>query len=358
MCSRTQLISQARWEPCPVSQAGHIPERAAPSCSCPSCCARVGRGAQTVSCPWCGCHAAVCHDSNQISCSREQFSSPWESGRRLCWPCTWLPARGAVPSGALRPWLGTLGWALPQARRHCWATPEWPQGHGSQGGSCLLPLVHPVSGTCHAMPCHPSHPIPSPVLPSASHPLPSVSFLAMPCHLIPSLPFSFILSHPIESDSPFYPIPFYPFLCPVSFHAMPSMAFVLALTMSCHPIPSVLLCPILPPLIPSQPAPFSVSSPMILSHSITSWPYHACPLQSHPPSSNSSVLSASPSDQSCAILWVSPVPFSDLFLFHPKPIPVGCTSHCASHARGRSGRAEPGHHPLAVTAHTHSHVGN
>lgn len=266
MCSRTQLISQARWEPCPVSQAGHIPERAAPSWSCPSCCARVGRGAQTVSCPWCGCHAAVCHDSNQISCSREQFSSPWESGRRLCWPCTWLPARGAVPSGAPRPWLGTLGWALPQARRHCWATPEWPQGHGSQGGSCLLPLVHPVSGTCHAMPCHPSHPIPSPVLPSASHPLPSVSFLAMPCHLIPSLPFSFILSHPIESDSPFYSILSFPLSCLLSCHAIHGLCFSPYHVMPSHPF-----CFIVSHPSPSDPIP---ASPILCVQSNDPLPFH------------------------------------------------------------------------------------
>lgn len=73
-----------------------------PCCAAAPSAGRMGAGCWTRTQGWPSrpCRAAVCHQPNQISRSGEQFSSPWESVRALCWPCMWLPASGMGPCRA------------------------------------------------------------------------------------------------------------------------------------------------------------------------------------------------------------------------------------------------------------------
>lgn len=73
-----------------------------PCCAAAPSAGRMGAGCWTRTQGWPSrpCRAAVCHQPNQISRSGEQFSSPWESVRALCWPCMWLPASGMGPCKA------------------------------------------------------------------------------------------------------------------------------------------------------------------------------------------------------------------------------------------------------------------
>lgn len=73
-----------------------------PCCAAAPSAGRMGAGCWTRTQGWPSrpCRAAVCHQPNQISRSGEQFSSPWESVRSLCWLCMWLPASGMGPCRA------------------------------------------------------------------------------------------------------------------------------------------------------------------------------------------------------------------------------------------------------------------
>lgn len=296
------------------------------------------------------CHAAVCHESNQISRSREQFASPWESARCLCWTSHVAPhLRCSAQQGTGGRPAGLAGIAGAAGQMHCSGLCLRPGGVGwaTPVPSLLKSLLHHVLST----PSHPSYPVSSHLIPShpmlshplfypvSLHPIPSPLFYSFPCHAMPSHPFCFILSHPIP--------------CFILSHLIPS-----------YSIPSVLSLPMPSPLfypVPSCLVPMVLSRDIPFHHLLAVSSHSACPILSYPillPATAVS-LSASPSDQSHASLWSQPVPHGHLFLFHPGPVPTGCTSCGAGHANGRSwgGRAEPGHSPLVVTAHTCFHTG-
>lgn len=87
--------SQPQPCPCNPSCLSHNTDRIEPDCSFPKpflpLLLRIspqrpggrgsGAGHTPLAWPSRSCHAAVCHKSNQISRSREQFPSPWESVR-------------------------------------------------------------------------------------------------------------------------------------------------------------------------------------------------------------------------------------------------------------------------------------
>lgn len=131
-----------------------------PCCAAAPSAGRMGAGCWTRTQGWPPrpCRAAVCHKPNQISRSGEQFSSPWESVRYLCWPRTWLPASGMGPCGMRGRAVGPEGTAVTagQVRDGDSAPsqevlPGPPQcGHGDQApGWASCPSLLPIPSLPH-----------------------------------------------------------------------------------------------------------------------------------------------------------------------------------------------------------------